>query len=132
MAQHAQRTELGGDAEACEAGVGRAADRRREVGKDLAEEGGHEERERAAHAGRLANTSPSSQEETIRRTPPPRVGNLTGGGLLNPDTTCRYFHHYSFIAPQYKLERDPLAAFVLPSWQNSTRPGASSPRPASK
>ena len=36
---------------ACEAGVGRAADRRREVGEDLAEEGGHEQRQCAAHAG---------------------------------------------------------------------------------
>ena len=40
-----------GVGEACEAGMGRVADRRREVGEDLAEEGGHEQRQRAAHAG---------------------------------------------------------------------------------
>eukprot|EP01043_Picozoa_sp_COSAG02_P010624 COSAG02_NODE_377_length_23536_cov_12.651065_16_plen_582_part_00 len=53
-----------------------------------------------------------------KETPPPRVGNLTGGGLGNPDTTCRYFHHYSFITPQYKTEHDPIHSFVLPTWQN--------------
>jgi hypothetical protein len=61
-----------------------------------------------------------------KKTPPPRVGNLTGGGLGNPDTTCRYFHHYSFITPQYKTEHDPIYSFVLPTWQNEnlSLPGA--------
>ena len=60
-----------------------------------------------------------------KSTPPPRVGNLTGGGLGNPDRTCRYFHHYSFITPQYKLEHDPTHSFVLPAWKNAnlTLPG---------
>lgn len=56
---------------------------------------------------------------TWKSTPPPRVGNLTGGGLSNPDSTCRYFHHYSFITPQYKTDTDPIRSFVLPTWQHA-------------
>ena len=36
-----------------------------------------------------------------------------GGGLADPDHTCRYFHHYSFVAPQYKQPADPLHSAVL-------------------
>ena len=45
-----------------------------------------------------------------KQAPPPRVGNKTGAGLLDPRLTCRFFHHYTFLAPQFKYH--PRAVFV--------------------
>ena len=57
-----------------------------------------------------------------KQVPPPRVGNKTGQGLLDPDHTCRYFHHYSFVAPQFKVPADPIRSFVLLDERRSALP----------
>jgi acetyl esterase/lipase len=48
-----------------------------------------------------------------RAMPPPRVGNLTTGGFESPDHTCRTLASYTFLAPQYMAESDPIAVFPL-------------------
>ena len=45
--------------------------------------------------------------------PPPRVGQLTDHGRNGSATTCRYFPHQTFIAPQYTNADDVLDAVNL-------------------
>ena len=48
-----------------------------------------------------------------RSRPPPRVGNLTTRGFGDAAHTCRMLSSYTFLAPQYKADGDPLATYSL-------------------
>lgn len=55
--------------------------------------------------------------------PPPRVGNLTDSGSTTVSQMCRMVPHVTFLAPQFKDPRDPLASFPLPQATSGADPG---------